>query len=323
MGHRSRHAPHRGSLGYRPRKRASEPVPRVRTWVLPGNGGLAGLPAYKVAMGHVVFTETRKASPNLGREVGEAYTLLEIPPMKAVAVRLYLAGKAVGETWAELDQQTRDLLKRRTSSGRGVPPEQLKDIEADQVRVILVTDPAKTGLSKKRPDVLEVPVDIHDPKKAVDYGLSLLGKDLNYGQDVFQNFKPGSAVDVISISRGKGFGGPVARFGLKLLPHKSRKTKRGPGATGPQRPGVVPSTVARGGQMGYHHRVDHNKKVFFSTPAAELKIPGGLKHYGLPRSTLLAISGSVPGTPKRLVLLRVSVKGKPIEPPSIAYTSVS
>jgi len=323
MGHRSRHAPHRGSLAYRPRKRASSIIPRVRTWTLSNAGGLAGLPAYKVGMGHLVYTESYKASPNFGRDVSLPYTLLEIPPLSVLAIRIYSNGKCLGESWANLDEKFIKKLKRRTVPGKGVPVEDLKKLGGDKVRLILATNPDQTGVGKKTPEVLEVPLNSGEVETALQQGQSLLGKTIIYGKDgAFQAFKPGAAVDAVAVSKGKGMAGPIARFGMKLLPHKSRKTKRGPGATGPQRPGVVPATVGRPGQMGFHHRVEHNKKIVLALEAGKFQFEGGIKHYGIPRSTVIGISGSAPGPSKRLVVLRISTKGKPIEPPDIAFNSI-
>jgi len=290
--------------------------------VLSSSGGLAGLPAYKVGMGHLVYTESYKASPNFGRDVSLPYTLLEVPPITVMAVRVYNNGKCLGESWATLDESTVKKLKRKTKPGKGLTIDEIKKLTFDVVRVLIATNPDQTGMRKKTPEILEIPVDA-EPSKALDLAIAWLGKTLKLDNEAFPAFKLGAAVDAVAISKGKGMAGPIARFGMKLLPHQSRKTKRGPGATGPQRPGVVPATVGRPGQMGFHHRVDHNKKIVLITDSSKFKFNGGIKHYGVPHSTLIGVSGSVPGPAKRLVLLRLSVKGKPIEPPAIAYNSIS
>jgi len=291
--------------------------------VMAKSGGLAGLAAYKVGMGHLVYTEGYKASPNFGRDVSLPYTLLEVPPLTVLGVRVYSQGKCLGESWASLDDRFVKKLSRRTKPGKGSSVDQLKAVKADEVRVLLATNPDQTGVGKKTPELLEVPVDAADAASALEYASGLLGKTVTYGKDdYFPAFKPGAAVDAVAVSKGKGMAGPIARFGMKLLPHKSRKTKRGPGATGPQRPGVVPATVGRPGQMGFHHRVEHDKKIVFVGDASKMKFSGGMKHYGIPRSTVIGVSGSVPGPAKRLVILRLSIKGKPIEPPAIAFNSI-
>jgi large subunit ribosomal protein L3 len=68
-------------------------------------------------------------------------------------------------------------------------------------------------------------------------------------------------VDTIAITKGKGIQGPVKRWGIKRLPHKSRKTVRGVGSIGPWTPGTVMYSVPRAGQMGFHQRTEYNKQI--------------------------------------------------------------
>ena len=39
-------------------------------------------------------------------------------------------------------------------------------------------------------------------------------------------FKEGQAIDAHSLTRGKGFQGPMKRFGIQLRHHKSEKSRR-------------------------------------------------------------------------------------------------
>lgn len=68
-------------------------------------------------------------------------------------------------------------------------------------------------------------------------------------------------MDVLAITKGKGFQGPVKRWGVKILPRKSRKTKRGVAVIGPWHPTRVLYTVPRAGQMGYFQRTEYNKRI--------------------------------------------------------------
>ncbi|MHA1542779.1 MAG: 50S ribosomal protein L3, partial [Candidatus Hodarchaeales archaeon] len=49
MGHRKKHAPHRGSLGYR-RKRTNRHTSRIRTWTNSAEARLLGFVGYKAGM---------------------------------------------------------------------------------------------------------------------------------------------------------------------------------------------------------------------------------------------------------------------------------
>ena len=91
MGHRKTHAPKHGSLAYLPRKRAKKPVARIRYWpkIQSDTPRLLGFSAYKAGMTYVFAIEDRKRSPNFGKEVMRATTILETPPILICGIRTY------------------------------------------------------------------------------------------------------------------------------------------------------------------------------------------------------------------------------------------
>jgi len=118
-------------------------------------------------------------------------------------------------------------------------------------------------------------------------------------------FKEGQFVDVASISTGKGFQGPVKRFGVTILQAKGRKTKRGIATLGPWNPHHLLYSVARAGQMGYHQRTEYNKRVLkIGKDGKEITPKGGFLRYGLVRGPYMLLAGSVAGTEKRGIKLR-------------------
>ena len=87
-----------------------------------------------------------------------------------------------------------------------------------------------------------------------------------------------------------------------------------------RRPRVMYS-VARAGQMGYHHRTEMNKKVYriskvgdathkgatdFDNTDKGVTPLGGFPHYGNITEDFVMVKGSVAGTIKRCVTLRQS-----------------
>ena len=109
-----------------------------------------------------------------------------------------------------------------------------------------------------KPDTFELKVSGGaSGKERFAYAEKLLGKDIGI-RDVFKN---GQLVDVIAVSKGKGTQGVVKRFGIKLQPRKNRKGKRRVGCIGPWKPNRTMYTVGRSGQMGYHNRVEYNKRI--------------------------------------------------------------
>jgi len=139
-------------------------------------------------------------------------------------------------------------------------------------------------------------------------------------------FKEGQFIDVISVTKGKGWQGPVKRWGVRILSRKSRKTKRGVAVLGPWHPTRVLYTVPRAGQMGYHQRTEYNKRILkVGANGNEVALKGGFLRYGPIKGPYLLIDGSLPGPAKRLIRLRYPVrppKRVPEAPPKITQVSL-
>ncbi len=179
-----------------------------------------------------------------------------------------------------------------------------------------------TSVPKKKPDLVEIRIGGGTIQEQFEYVKKILGKTIS----VNEVFKEGQLVDVIGVTKGKGFQGPVKRWGVKILSHKSRKTKRGVAALGPWKPARVLYTVPRAGQMGYHQRTEHNKRILkIGSNGSEVTVKGGFLRYGLIRGPYILLSGSVPGPAKRLIQLRYPArpsKRVPETPPKITYISL-
>jgi large subunit ribosomal protein L3 len=152
--------------------------------------------------------------------------------------------------------------------------------------------------------------------------MSLLGREV-YAKDVLEE---GAYVDVFAVTKGKGFQGVVKRFRVKILDRKSNKTRRGIATLGPWKPAGVMYTVPRPGQMGYMQRLVRNLQVLKIVESpGEINPSGGFHKYGVLRSPAVILNGSVPGTPKRLVKIRVSARkhgAKPKQPPVLTHVNI-
>ena len=86
-----RHNPRRGSMGFSPRKRAIRPYGRITSW--PESDAteirVQGFAGWKAGMTHVLMRDTNPNSTSAGQEVRKAVTVVEVPPMKVLAVRGY------------------------------------------------------------------------------------------------------------------------------------------------------------------------------------------------------------------------------------------
>ena len=117
--------------------------------------------------------------------------------------------------------------------------------------------PKKAGISQIKPYLIEIGVGGGDLTSQFEYLKNKLGLEI----PIQEIIKPGMSVDVAAITKGKGWQGPVKRFGIKKKSHKSRKTVREVGTIGAWNPRSVMYTVPRAGQMGFHQRTEYNKQI--------------------------------------------------------------
>jgi len=155
----------------------------------------------------------------------------------------------------------------------------------------------------------------------LDFAKSLLEKEIK----VSEIFKVGENVDVHAITKGKGFQGPVKRFGISLKSHKSEKKRRAPGNLGAFTPRKTDWRVPQHGQHGYHKRTEYNKIIYkIDSIPEEINQKGGIKKYGNLKNEYLLIKGSIQGSSKRLILLSKNIRGKKnSSAPEIEYISQS
>jgi large subunit ribosomal protein L3 len=278
--------------------------------------------AFKVGMTAVHFIDNRPGSPTQGSEVRSAATVIAAPPLKVIGLALY--GKEegrlvdVGRIWSP---EFSEEVKRRNKTFNPSPgPEKVEELreKVAEVRLIVATQPRLVGLGKK-PLITEIKIG-GDVESALRKGLELLGKELRLS-DVF---KEGEFVDVIGVTKGKGFQGVVKRYGVSILQRKSRKTRRGVAAIGPWNPHYVMYTVPRSGQMGYHRRTESNKRLLkISSDTQAVNPASGWHRFGIIRTEYAVVEGSLPGTPKRPLILRIAAKPPRLtEPPKLTLLEV-
>jgi len=340
--------PRRGSLAYSPRKRASREVPRIRSW--PDGGEkphIQGFAGYKAGMVHVSMIDERPHVITHGMEITVPATVVETPPMIIAALRFYertpYGLKTITEIWADKDvlvetisnyvdgtsnarKVVEDYLERRIDVYKKHDKEskwkKLEKSSIADIRVLAFTQPYLiTGVPKKVPDFMEIRIGGGSIEERVEYGKNVLGKDVK-----FTDFaSPGSLVDVIAVTKGHGYQGPVKRWGIKLLHHKARKGRRKAGSKGPKTPHWVRPTVPLPGQMGYHQRTEYNKLVIkYGEDPSEINPAGGFKHYGMIRTAYVLVHGSTPGPVKRLIRFRDAVRNVDnikLPEPKVTYIS--
>jgi large subunit ribosomal protein L3 len=331
MGHRKTHAPRHGSLAYLPRKRAEHLLARMNFWpkIESETPRFLGFVGYKAGMTHVFTIEDRKRSPDFGKEVIRSATVVETPPVLVCGVRVYSKDtyglKTLTEAW--MKEPPSDLERILTIPENFKTEETLKKIEeslpkAVRIRVIVMTQPKQASVPKKKPELAEIEIGGGTIQQQYEHAKNQLGKAVTAPEI----FKEGQYVDIASVSTGKGFQGPVKRWGVTILQAKGRKTKRGVATLGPWNPHHVMYSVARAGQMGYHQRTEYNKRILkIGKDGKEITPKGGFLRYGEVRGPYLLLAGSIAGTEKRPIRLRYPArppKNVAEEPPQITQISI-
>jgi len=298
--------PRKGSLAYRPRKRARKQMPTINYWAPSGEGRVLGLAGYKAGMTHIHYVEDIEG-PAKGQEISTAVTVIEVPPLMVYGIRTYSGRKCSGEVLIEKE----DVLKRIGVRKKKTAKEAKAD-GCEEVALLVYAQPEKTGIGKKHAERMELRVGGADAAAKIEFAKGMLGKELRASEV----FRPGEFVDVISVTKGKGWQGTVKRFGTGLQRPKATGKRRHIGCMGQFKPGYIFYTIPRPGQTGYHKRTELNKRIMkISGNIDEVNPKGGFPRYGFVKNEYVLIRGSVPGPVKRLVRFRLGVrKGAAGEP---------
>jgi len=317
MGHRRKSQPRRGSIGYLPRGRAKSMEARIRAWpeISSEEPKLLAHAGFKAGCVQIVSIDDREKTPNAGKQLVSLGTVLVTPPILVVGVRGY--SKDPNGLHAEFDVYAEDIPKQVskhiTLKNKEKALENAEKIlsRIKEIFAIVTISPNTVGLEQKKPYIFEAAVKGGDVQKQFIFVKDLLGKEVK----IDQVFETGSGVDVAAITKGKGWQGVITRMGVKRKQHKSRKSVREVGSLGPISPQNVMYTVPRAGQMGFHQRVEYNKRIMImsNSNSEDFKInpEGGFKHFGLVKGDYVILKGSVPGTYRRLIKLRSQIRNIP------------
>ena len=282
------------------------------------------------------------------KDIVEAVTILETPPVRAVGMVGYVETprglRTLTSVWA---QNLTTECKRRFYKNwwkakkkafskyakRYQEPEDSKrhvkrDIErikkyATSVRLIVHTQVNILKLRQRKAHIMEIQVNGGSISDKVDFCRSKFEQLIPVG-DVFQT---GEQIDIVGVTRGHGFQGVVKRFGVARLQRKTHRGLRKIACIGAWHPASVQWTVGRAGQHGYHHRTEMNKKIYLmgsgevngvkNNARTENDIEdknitplGGFPFYGEVKQDFLMLKGCTIGPKKRVLTLRKSLNPK-------------
>jgi len=349
MSHRKFSAPRHGSLGFLPKKRSRRQRGKVKAFPkdnpnLPVH--LTAFMGYKAGMTHVVREVDRPGSKVHKKEVVEAVTILETPPLVIVGVIGYIATprgprslktifaehlsdecrRRFYKNWYRSKKKafTKAALKWQDENGK-------KEIEKDFakmkqyctiIRVIAHTQMKLMNRRQKKAHIMEIQLNGGSIADKIKWAREHLEKQV----PVSQVFAPDEMIDIIGVTKGKGFKGVTSRWHTRKLQRKTHKGLRKVACIGAWHPSRVAFSVARAGQKGYHHRTEMNKKIYRmaegikdgkevkNTASTEYDVTektitpmGGFPHYGQVKQDFIMIRGCCVGPKKRVITLRKSL----------------
>ena len=296
-----RSVPRSGSLQYWPRKRAKKFLPRVNWTRITSQPqqkkGLLGSIVYKAGMASAVVKDNTANSITKDKKITVPVTVLECPPVKILSVRFYKWGIVSKEILNDLSDK--NLKKKIKLPKKTNAKEQIEKIEKeldkyDNISVIIYSQVDKTKI-KKTPDLSEIAISGTLAEK-LEFVKNNLSKDILFSEIFGKN----SLIDVRGVTQGRGFQGPVKRFGISLRQHKSEKGRRRPGSLGPWHPSYVTFRIAMAGQLGFFTRLIPNLKLIDVKKAEK---PVEIGKYGKIMTEYAIVRGSVQGPVKRQLLI--------------------
>eukprot|EP00668_Euglena_longa_P028733 GGOE01036050.1.p1 GENE.GGOE01036050.1~~GGOE01036050.1.p1 ORF type:complete len:410 (-),score=52.29 GGOE01036050.1:101-1330(-) len=349
MSHRKFERPRHGNMGFLPRKRCRHIRGRIRTFPKDDPSQAPHLTAflcYKAGMTHVVRELDRPGSKMHKKEVVEAVSVMEAPPMIVVGLVGYVKTprglRCLKTVWAQhLPEQFKRCFYKNWArskkkafshySANLMGPQGKKAYEAGiakikkfacAVRLIAIGQVKLLKIGQKKAHCMEIQINGGSIADKVEFGLKLFESSV----PVDSVFKESEVVDCIGVTRGHGFEGVIHRWGVTRLPRKTHKGLRKVACIGAWHPARVGYTVPRAGQNGFHHRVEANKKIYkigksalvdkanarCETDLTDKTITplGGFVRYGIVREDYLLIKGSVPGPIKRVMTIRKALRIK-------------
>jgi len=310
--------PRAGSMQFWPRVRSRYSYPRIRNWPASQETKLLGFAGYKAGMSHLLINDAHPNSLTKGADIFCPITIVECPPLKTYSIRFYKNTQDGSKLVSELltDSINKELERKITIAKK--KGKEMSDF--DFVRLLCHTQPQLAGIGKKKPEIFEIAIG-GNKEQQLPYAKQKLGAEIS----VNEVFKEGQQLDLHSLTTGKGFQGPVKRFGVQLRHHKSEKSRRNPGSLGAWRAqGHIMWRTAHAGKMGYHLRTEYNKWLIkIGNKSDEINVKGGFLDYGNVKSDYLLIKGSVAGPQRRLIRLTDSIRPRKFIPeaPQIAYIS--
>lgn len=348
MSHRKFEKPRKGHLGFLPKRRTRHHRGRIRSFPKDDQSKkphLTAFAGFKAGMTHVVREVERVGSLMHKKEVVEAVTIIETPPLRVVGIVGYIETvkglrtlttawasnlgnefkRRFYKNWFRSKKKSFTKYAEKVSSQQNLSTQLLNRIKkyCQVVRLIVHTQSNLLNNTTKKAHVFEIQINGGNVDQKVDFGHALFEKEVSI-DTVFTN---GEHCDVIGVTKGHGHSGVIKRFGVKKLPRKTHRGLRRVGCIGSWHPSGVQWTIARAGNYGYHHRTETNKRIYrvgqgevrgiennattdFDLTKKNITPLGGFPHYGEVKNDYVMIRGCCVGTKKRPLILRKTLHAR-------------
>merc|ERR1711981_1246160 len=221
---------------------------------------------------------------------------------------------------------TKACLKWKDDTGKKEIEKEIAQIKkyCQVVRGIFHTQQAILRRRQKKAHIMEIQLNGGAIAQKVDWARERLEKQV----PIKSTFAKDEMIDVIGVTKGKGYKGVTSRWHTKKLPRKTHKGLRKVACIGAWHPARVGFSVARAGQKGYHHRTEINKKIYrmgkgvhqdggkvvknnastdYDLTEKTITPMGGFPHYGELNNDFVMLLGATPGPKKRVITLRKSL----------------
>jgi large subunit ribosomal protein L3 len=282
-------------LQYWPRSRADKILPSLNWDAINSGRNLKGFIAYKAGMCSGWVKDETANSMTKGKKIAIPLTVLECPKMKILSIRFYKDRKVAKEILNEnLDKELKRKLKLPKEK-KIIKIDSIKLEDYSDLKIIVYSNVKKTEI-KKKPDLSEIGL-VGSISEKFAFAKEYLNKEIS----VEEIFEKGQLIDVRGVTKGKGFQGPVKRFGLGLKVHKTEKGQRRPGSLGPWHPARVTFRAPQAGQMGMNTRAIYNLKIIDLGKSKNNL--NNIKNYGDVRTDYILVNGSIQGPSKRALLI--------------------
>jgi large subunit ribosomal protein L3e len=300
---------------------------------------------YKAGMTHIVRDVDRPGSKLHKKEIVEAVSIYEAPPMMVVGLVGYIetprgprnltnvwAGHISDEckrrfykNWYRVKKKAFTKYQKKWSEAakNGGEPMQAEMDRIKKycttVRAICHTQINKVKIGSKRAHIKEIQVNGGTTADKVDFIRGLFEQ----GVKISDVFSQDEMIDCHGVTKGKGVQGVVTRWGVTRLVRKSHRGLRKVACIGSWHPARVQWQVPRAGQMGYHHRTEINKKIYrigknlaedpvnASTENDLTQKPitpmGGFQHFGVVNEDWVMLKGTTMGKRKKIITMRKSL----------------